>query len=135
MFFRACWLHRPHPYWEVADVSRANCGFASMSIQRRREIASRGGVAAHLKGTAHKWTKQEAREASLKGRRHPRATRSGHTAVRQADVPPPSGLNLDAQPPSPWLESLRKNLEDLFASQKRAAVDVTPQTPSREIPL
>ena len=106
-----------------------------MSIQRRREIASRGGVAAHLKGTAHKWTTQEAREASLKGRRHPRATQSGQTAVRQVTVPPAPELSLDSRPKSPWLESLRKNLEDLFASQKRAAQCVTPQAPSREIPM
>jgi hypothetical protein len=106
-----------------------------MSIQRRREIASRGGVAAHLKGTAHKWTRQEAREASLKGRRHPRANHSGQAVARQANVPSAPVLSLDAQPSSPWLESLRKNLEDLFASQKRAAQRVTPQAPSREIPL
>src|SRR6476646_9214851 len=114
MFFRACWLHRPHPYWEVADVSRANCGFASMSIQRRREIASRGGVAAHLKGTAHKWTQQEAREASLKGRRQPRRNPGGPTGARPPYASLPSSFSLDTQPPSPWLESLRKNLEDLF---------------------
>jgi hypothetical protein len=82
-----------------------------MSLQRRREIASRGGVAAHLKGTAHKWTRQEAREASLKGRQQP----------RRNPVPKPSSFSLDAQPPSPWLDSLRRNLEDLFKSQKRAA--------------
>ena len=116
-------------------MSRANCGFASMSIQRRREIASRGGVAAHLKGTAHKWTRQEAREASLKGRRRPRANQTGQTVARQVNVPPAPGLNLDAQPPSPWLESLRKNLEDLFASQKRAGQGVTPQAPSRDVPM
>jgi hypothetical protein len=91
-----------------------------MSSQRRREIASRGGVAAHLKGTAHKWTRQEAREASLKGRQQPRRNPAGS---RQAHLPLP--VSLDAEPSSPWLESLRKNLEDLFASQKRAAVEIT----------
>jgi hypothetical protein len=106
-----------------------------MSIQRRREIASRGGVAAHLKGTAHKWTRQEAREASLKGRRRPRANQTGPTVARHGNVPPAPELSLDSQPASPWLESLRKNLEDLFASQKRATQGVTPQAPSREIPL
>jgi uncharacterized protein len=101
-------------------VSRANCGFASMSLQKRREIASRGGVAAHRKGTAHRWTRQEAREASLKGRRQSRVNGNGAIPARQAHVPEPSAFSLDAQPPSLWLESLRKNLEDLFASQKRA---------------
>src|SRR5262245_6457845 len=97
-----------------------------MSSQRRREIASRGGVAAHLKGTAHRWTRQEAREASLKGRRHPRPKATIQAPVHQAALPSPS-ISLDAQPPSPWLESLRKNLEDLFASQKRVALERSPR--------
>jgi hypothetical protein len=105
-------------------VSRANCGFASMSSQRRREIASKGGVAAHRKGTAHKWTRQEAREASLKGRRQPRQPRRNPTLQ-----PSPFSLSFDAQPPSPWLESLRRNLEDLFKSQRRAAVEMTSVAP------
>jgi hypothetical protein len=92
-----------------------------MSSQRRREIASRGGIAAHLKGTAHKWTRQEAREASLKGRQRPRSGPSGPAGARQGHALVPSSYNLDAHPSSSWLESLRKNLEDLFASQKRAA--------------
>jgi hypothetical protein len=104
-----------------------------MSLQKRREIASRGGVAAHLKGTAHKWTRQEAREASLKGRRRPRLNLNGPTVGRQANTPQLSTLNLDAQPASPWLESLRKNLEDLFASQKRAGLETTPPA-SQKIP-
>lgn len=114
-------------------MSRTNCGFASMSWQRRREIASRGGVAAHLKGTAHKWTRQEAREASLKGRRQPRRHPMGPAGARQLHAPQPSSFSLDAEPPSPWLESLRKNLEDLFASQKRAALNVTSAASSGEI--
>ena len=112
-------------------MSRANCGFASMSSQRRREIASRGGVAAHLKGTAHRWTRQEAREASLKGHRRPRVNDSGPVAVRPVAAQPIQSISLDAQPPSPWLESLRKNLEDLFASQKRVALELTPGPLSR----
>ena len=31
-------------------------GFASLSPERKREIASKGGRQAHLNGTAHKWT-------------------------------------------------------------------------------
>ena len=44
-----------------------NRGFASMDRQRRREIASKGGRAAHEQGTAHEWTSDEAREAGRKG--------------------------------------------------------------------
>ena len=42
-------------------------GFASMDPARQREIASRGGRAAHEKGTAHEWSANEAREAGRKG--------------------------------------------------------------------
>ncbi len=38
-------------------------GFASMSPEKQREIASKGGRAAHQKGTAHEWTSEEARSA------------------------------------------------------------------------
>lgn len=42
-------------------------GFASMDRARQREIAAKGGRAAHAKGTAHVWSVEEAREAGRKG--------------------------------------------------------------------
>ena len=42
-------------------------GFAGMDPERRREVASRGGKAAHERGTAHEFTPDEAREAGRKG--------------------------------------------------------------------
>jgi uncharacterized protein len=42
-------------------------GLATMSQERRREIAQLGGRAAHHSGRAHKWTSEEAREAGRKG--------------------------------------------------------------------
>ncbi len=42
-------------------------GFASMDQEKQREIASKGGRAAHAKGTAHQFTPEEAREAGRKG--------------------------------------------------------------------
>jgi general stress protein YciG len=38
-----------------------------MERNKQREIASKGGKAAHQKGTAHEWTSEEAREAGRKG--------------------------------------------------------------------
>lgn len=38
-----------------------------MDPSRQRSIASKGGKAAHAKGTAHEWTSDEAREAGRKG--------------------------------------------------------------------
>lgn len=42
-------------------------GFASMDAAKQREIASKGGRAAHSKGTAHEFTSEEARVAGRKG--------------------------------------------------------------------
>jgi uncharacterized protein len=48
-------------------VAKEDRGFASMDRAKQREIASKGGKAAHAKGTAHEWTSEEAREAGRKG--------------------------------------------------------------------
>jgi len=42
-------------------------GFAAMSEAQQREIASKGGQAAHQKGTAHEFDSEEARRAGQKG--------------------------------------------------------------------
>jgi general stress protein YciG len=44
-------------------------GFASMDPKKQREIASKGGRAAHAKGVAHRWTREEASAAGKKGGR------------------------------------------------------------------
>jgi len=49
----------------MADTSKR--GFSSMDKAKQREIASKGGKAAHQKGTAHEFTPEEAREAGRKG--------------------------------------------------------------------
>jgi uncharacterized protein len=49
------------------EVAKEDRGFASMDRARQREIASKGGKAAHQKGTAHEWTSEEARDAGRKG--------------------------------------------------------------------
>jgi general stress protein YciG len=42
-------------------------GFAAMSPEKQREIAQRGGRAAHARGTAHEFSKEEARAAGRRG--------------------------------------------------------------------
>ena len=44
-----------------------NRGFASLDQSKRREVSSKGGRAAHAKGTAHMWTSEEASQAGRKG--------------------------------------------------------------------
>ncbi len=45
----------------------AKRGFAAMDENQQREIASKGGQAAHQKGTAHEFDSEEARRAGQKG--------------------------------------------------------------------
>lgn len=52
------------------SVTRAKRGFAAMSPERQRQIASLGGRAAHQSGHAHEFTSAEARIAGKK--RHER---------------------------------------------------------------
>ena len=51
----------------MAGNGKSRRGFASMDPSRQREIASKGGRAAHAKGTAHEWSSDEARVAGRKG--------------------------------------------------------------------
>ena len=52
---------------EANGAGKSRRGFASMDRERQREIASKGGRAAHAKGTAHEWSSDEARTAGQKG--------------------------------------------------------------------
>jgi general stress protein YciG len=54
----------------------SNRGFASMDREKQREIASKGGKAAHLSGNAHEFTSEEAREAGRKGGQASRGSRN-----------------------------------------------------------
>ena len=48
-------------------MAKGNQGFASMSPEKQRKIASKGGRAAHDRGTAHKFTAEEASAAGKLG--------------------------------------------------------------------
>ena len=70
---------------EVPAPVRAPRGFAAMDPALVREIARRGARASHEKGTAHKFTADEARAAGRKGGSAPHRVRGRgkRTAVRQ----------------------------------------------------
>jgi len=69
-------------------VAKEDRGFASMDRAKQREIASKGGKAAHQKGTAHEWTSEEARDAGRKGgiASHQRRREQGGQGERGSDV-------------------------------------------------
>lgn len=53
----------------ATNNNTSNRGFAGMDPQKQRDIASKGGKAAHALGTAHEFTSAEAAEAGRKGGR------------------------------------------------------------------
>lgn len=67
----------------------SNRGFASMSPEQQRAIASKGGQAAHKKGVAHEWTSEEARAAGKKGGQASRKTskEDDRNAGQQSQAP------------------------------------------------
>jgi len=67
------------------NTGKEDRGFASMDRTKQREIASQGGKAAHVKGTAHEWSSEEAREAGRKGGMASR--RKHQQEVAQESVP------------------------------------------------
>ncbi|MGH7295580.1 MAG: KGG domain-containing protein [Polyangiaceae bacterium] len=61
---------------EAAEAPRkARRGFAAMDPARVSEIARKGGMAAHARGTAHQFTSEEAQVAGRKGGRATHAKR------------------------------------------------------------
>jgi uncharacterized protein len=84
-------------------VAKEDRGFASMDRAKQREIASKGGKAAHQKGTAHEWTSEEAREAGRKGgmashrrkqqQQQPAETSSGNDLENPRDTESPGTVN------------------------------------------
>lgn len=55
---------------EEEEVKKSTRGFASMSREKLTEIGRKGGIAAHVQGTAHEFTKQEASAAGRIGGRN-----------------------------------------------------------------
>jgi len=64
-----------------------------MDRAKQREIASKGGKAAHQKGTAHEWTSEEAREAGRKGGMASHRRRKEMTDPGTADTPDAGARN------------------------------------------
>jgi hypothetical protein len=99
-----------------------------MDESRQREIARKGGKAAHQRGTAHEFTREEAAEAGRKGgkavsqnRQHmAEIGRKGGKAAHQRGAPPlaESAARQD------------QRTEDLLRQEENAAV-ATENTPER----
>jgi general stress protein YciG len=79
-------------------AEKSNRGFARMDEQKKREIASKGGKAAHQKGTAHEFTPEEARIAGRKGGQaaHQRGTAHQFTPEEAREAGRKGGQNAHA---------------------------------------
>lgn len=60
---------------EETPKPKARRGFAAMDPEKVKAIAQKGGVAVHAKGTAHRFSKEQAREAGRKGGMAPHRAR------------------------------------------------------------
>ena len=77
----------------ISGERKERRGFASMTPEKQREIASKGGRAAHQKGTAHEWTSEEARSAGRKGGQ---ISRGGRGRLADASPAMPAAETADA---------------------------------------
>lgn len=82
----------------MTEQRKERRGFASMSREKQREIASKGGRAAHAKGTAHEWSSEEARAAGRKGGM---VSRGGRGKLPQGQAEAPAGSPAAERPAAP----------------------------------
>jgi hypothetical protein len=90
---------------EEGMVAKEDRGFASMDRSKQREIASKGGKAAHQKGTAHEWTSDEAREAGRKG------GMASHRRKQQMNDTPATPENADPNAPPPANDNTDRHIQ------------------------
>jgi uncharacterized protein len=76
------------PLSNKEKLMNRNRGFRNMDPMKRREIASKGGKAAHAKGTAHQWTGGKEGTAALAGRKGGRISRGGQGRLHIPTPPP-----------------------------------------------
>lgn len=92
-----------------------------MDRHKQKEIASKGGKAAHQKGTAHEWTSEEAREAGRKGgmashrRKHEGSIDTGDAMASNESSSPSSYSREESSPEAMRGEEMRgsENGEDM----------------------
>src|SRR5688572_20074094 len=98
-------------------TQKSKRGFASMDQEKQRQIASKGGKAAHQKGAAHEFTSEEARIAGRKGglAAHQRAA-----AARQVTRGTENGEDQEGM--QPQSESLTCPVPPLMSSEEADAM-------------
>lgn len=109
----------------MAEKSRR--GFAVMDSAKQKEIASKGGKAAHAKGSAHEFTSDQAREAGRKGGRMAHAKGTAHEFTREeAQAAGKKGGRAHRRMPSDQLAT---------AAENTSAMPSVPPTPAPSEPM
>ena len=103
----------------------SNRGFASMTPEQQRQIASKGGQAAHKKGVAHEWTSEEARAAGRKGGQASKKTANIEEKENNQDNPEKTDVSrstnaepLKEEPDSVPTDELNPQRQDTFPNQR-----------------
>jgi general stress protein YciG len=127
----------------MANTSKR--GFASMDAAKQREIASKGGRAAHAKGTAHEFTTDEARVAGRKGgeavsrdRQHMSniGREGGHSRGARARAAAQPGGNLNAGQGRPSEQTFERQTNTEPSGFERSTGDINrPISNNSERPL
>ena len=92
--------------------STRNRGFASMDAERQREIARKGGRAAHEKGTAHEFTPDEARAAGRKGGERVSADRHHMSRIGRMGGKSSAGRRQSVRQPAAFPGTTSSNSDD-----------------------
>lgn len=66
---------------QMKERTMTKRGFGTMDPDKQREIASKGGKAAHAKGVAHEFTREKAKEAGRIGGKRISANREHMAAI------------------------------------------------------
>jgi uncharacterized protein len=105
-----------------------------MDRSKQREIASKGGKAAHQKGTAHEWTSEEAREAGRKG------GMASHRRKQQNemmdDESPETNRAPDMEEGPQWrpAESMARGSDEPMSRESEASIADESEAPDNSMP-
>lgn len=110
-------------------------GFASMDREKQRMIASKGGKAAHEKGTAHEFSSSEARKAGRKGGKASQAKRAQlkMTAQQSRATPPAQAAESQVMPSTPPVLQGAPEVTQAASEPMQKTVEQTSQMPAADI--
>lgn len=116
-------------------TGKHNRGFGSMDREKQRSIASKGGRAAHEKGTAHEFNSSEAQKAGRKGGKASQAKRAQLKMTAQQNRATPSGQAAESQvtPSTPPVQQGESEVTQAAPRSEEDKNEPRPLAPSSDI--